>query len=65
MEFFVNDSSLGILDGNNQNIYTKSWLNNAPAGRAEVKVTAVARSAATEGFDRVGVNVEGVIPGKK
>lgn len=65
VEFFVNDSSLGILDGNNSNKYSKMWLNEAPAGDAEIKVTAVARSAATVGSDRVVVNIEGVIPGKK
>ena len=65
VEFFVNDSSLGILDGNTSNLYIKSWLNQAPAGSAEIKVTAVARSAATEGSDKVVVNIEGVIPGKK
>lgn len=65
VEFFVNDSSLGILDGNTSNTYTISWLNEAPAGSAEIKVTAVARSAATVGFDKVIVNIEGVIPGKK
>ena len=65
VEFFINDLSLGILDGGSSNIYTKSWLNSAPAGRAEIKVTAVARSAATVGFREVGVNIEGVIPGKK
>ncbi|MCK4755238.1 MAG: hypothetical protein KAS58_08390, partial [Calditrichia bacterium] len=65
VEFFVNDSSLGILDGNTSNTYTLSWLNEAPAGSAEIKVTAVARSAATEGSDRITVNIEGVIPGKK
>ena len=64
VEFFINDSSLGILDGKSSNIYTKSWLNRALAGRSEIKVTAVARSAVTEGFDKVGVNIEGVIPGK-
>jgi hypothetical protein len=65
VEFFINDSSLGIIDGNTSNSYTKSWLNQAPAGRAEIKVAAVARSAATESFDKVVVNIEGVIPGKK
>ena len=65
VEFFINDSSLGIIDGNTANSYTKSWLNLAPAGSAEIKVTAVARSAATESFDLVVVNIEGVIPGKK
>jgi hypothetical protein len=65
VEFFVNDSSLGIIDGNQSNRYSVSWKNDAPAGRAEIKVTAVARSAGTVGSDRVGVNIEGVIPGKK
>ncbi len=65
VEFFVNDSSLGILDGNTSNTYIISWLNEAPAGSAEIKVTAVARSAATMGSDNVIVNIEGVIPGKK
>jgi hypothetical protein len=65
VEFFINDSSLGIIDGNTSNSYSKSWLNQAPAGRAEIKVTAVARSASTESFDKVVVNIEGVVPGKK
>jgi hypothetical protein len=65
VEFFVNDSSLGIIDGNSSNNYVVSWRNDAPAGQAEIKVTAVARSAATIGMDRVNVNIEGVIPGKK
>jgi len=63
--FVVNDDSLGILDGNASNTYTVSWLNDAPAGTAEIKVTAVARSAETVGSDKVTVNIEGVIPGKK
>jgi hypothetical protein len=65
VEFFVNDSSLGILDGNTSNKYTKLWLNKSLAGDAEIKVTAVARSAATTGSDLVIVTIEGVIPGKK
>jgi hypothetical protein len=65
VEFFVNDSSLGIIDGNTSNNYTVSWLNKTPAGDAEIKVTAVARSAGTVGSDKVFVNIEGVIPGKK
>jgi hypothetical protein len=64
VEFFVNDSSLGIMDGNTSHSYTTAWLNKAPAGMAEIKATAVAVSAATEGFDSVIVNIEGVIPGK-
>jgi len=64
VEFFINDTSLGIIDGNTSNSYKKSWLNNAPAGMAEIRATAVAVSAATEGFDKVIVNIEGVIPGK-
>jgi hypothetical protein len=65
VEFFVNDSSLGIIDGNATNLYKVSWYNNAPAGSAEIRVSAVARSAATVGLDKVTVNIEGVIPGKK
>jgi len=65
VKFFVNDSSLGIIDGNNTNRYTQVWINNAAAGIAEIKVEAVARSAATVGMDRVQVNIEGVVPGKK
>jgi hypothetical protein len=65
VEFVVNDSSLGIIDGNATNRYTDVWLNNAPAGRAEIEVVAVARSAGTEGMDRIQVYIEGVVPGKK
>ncbi len=65
VKFFVNDSPLGILDGNTLNTYIISWLNEAPAGSAEIKVTAVAREADTRGVDSISVNIEGVIPGKK
>ena len=65
VEIFVNDSSLGIIDGNATNRYTAPWLNEAPAGRAEIKVTAVSRRAGTIGSDNVSVNIEGVIPRKK
>jgi hypothetical protein len=65
VEFFVNDESIKILNGNPSNQYKYSWLNNAPAGVAEIKVTAVAEITGNVGGDIIRVNIEGVIPGKK
>lgn len=65
VEFFVNDKSIKILDGELSTQYKIFWLNEAPAGSAEIKVTAVAREAETRGVDSISVNIEGVIPGKK
>ena len=45
--------------------WNELWLNKSPAGDAEIKVTAVARSATTTGSDLVIVTIEGVIPGIK
>jgi hypothetical protein len=65
VEFFINDESNKILNGNMSNRYKYSWHNNAPAGVAEIKVTAVAEITGFVGRDSIMVNIEGVIPGKK
>lgn len=65
VEFFVNDKPIKILDGELSTQYKISWLNEAPAGIAEIKVTAVASITRIMGIDSITVNIEGVIPGKK
>lgn len=64
VEFYVNDESIGILNTMENNIYKISWLNEAPAGTAEIKAAAVAKISGTVGVDSIMVNIEGVIPGK-
>ncbi|MEE9117791.1 MAG: Ig-like domain-containing protein, partial [Calditrichia bacterium] len=65
VEFFVNDKSIEILGREESNQYKVSWLNEALAGNAEIKVTAVASITGIMGIDSITVNIEGVIPGKK
>jgi len=65
VEIFINEESIKILNGNQSNQYKYSWINNAAAGGAEIKVTAVAEITGNVGGDSIIVNIEGVIPGKK
>ena len=64
VEFYENDESIKILTSKESNIYKVSWLNEAPAGHAEIKVEAVAKISGIMGSDIITVNIEGVIPGK-
>jgi hypothetical protein len=64
VEIFINDESIEVLNGNTSNQYSYSWQNDAPSGKAEIKVSAVAEITGIIGSDSIIVNVEGVIPGK-
>jgi hypothetical protein len=62
VEFFVNDSSIEILNGKESNIYSMDWIIGNNVGATEIKVSA---TATTSNADSIIVNIEGVIPGKR
>lgn len=65
VEFFINDHSIGIVDGHENIHYQINWDGNAPAGSLEVKVNARANITSIMGSDSIIVMVEGIIIGKE
>ena len=62
--FFVNDSLLGLVDGNQSNQYEFIWERADPAGVTEIKVAAYANITGAIGADSITVQIEGVVLGK-
>ena len=65
VEFFINDISIDLVDGNHTTSYSHDWVIESTAGPTEIKVEAKARITSTISADSILVSVEGVIPGKK
>jgi hypothetical protein len=65
VEFFVNDSSIEILNGKETNIYSMDWIIKNNVGVTEIKVSATAKVTDSTNADSIIVNIEGVIPGKR